>query len=30
MSLAALGNTYNAHLWLLTVPWVGIDVITIF
>lgn len=21
---------YNAHLWLLTVPWVGIDVITIF
>ena len=21
---------YNAHLWLLTVPRVGIDVITIF
>lgn len=21
---------YNAHLWLLTVPKVGIDVITIF
>lgn len=23
-------NTYNAHPWLLTIPRVGIDVITIF
>ena len=30
MRLAAFGNTYTAHLWLLTVPRVGIDVITIF